>query len=220
MGWGQQPGDRLSLLGGALAWIGVWGTWIPHPTAALTYNAVDLTVWVGFLWDVRFGSLGGKPDILRAGLAAAAVTLALCAGVLKRPGARWVLRLAALVIGLILLPPYPQVLDLWRSEEYGIRFLIAAGSLVGVLLSGLVDFAPAQMRRASILATSGLAIWQTLRAYLVFRPPFEAHYNHAIPLGWGMLLFVGGLALAGGGALYGALTTSVRRCNRQRPRPS
>jgi hypothetical protein len=197
--------DGLSLGGSLAAWFGLWGAWIPHPTVALTHNAVDLADWAGFLSDVRFGDLHGMPDVLRMGIAAAAVTLALSAGGLKKPIMKWAVRFLALIVVVLLMPPYPQVFDLWRSEEYGMRFLVAAGALVGLLLSGLLDLAPAWGRRVGMVITSTAAIWQALRAYLAFRSPFSAHYAYPIPYpmppGWGLLLFVGGLVVAGLSAL-------------------
>ncbi len=205
--------DWLSLGGSAAAWLGLWGAWIPHSNAAMTHNAIDLAEWAGFLSDVRFGALHGMPDVLRIGIGAASVTLALSAGAIKKPIRRWAVRLLALLIVLVLLPPYPQILQLWRSEAYGTRFLVAAGALVGLVLSGLMDFAPAWARRVAIFLTGAVAIWQALRAYLAFRPPFSAHYAypipHPMPPGWGILLFVGGLVVAGLSALSATLITPI-----------
>jgi len=206
--------DWVSLGGSLAAWIGLWGAWIPHPTAALAHNAIDLAEWAGFLSDVRFGSLHGMPDVLRMGIAAASVALALSAGALEKPLSRWSVRLLALIIVIVLLPPYPQVFDLWRSEGYGTRFLVAAGAFIGLVVSGGVDFAPVGVRRIGIALASVMGIWQALRAYLAFRPPFAAHYAypvpHPIPPGWGVLLFVGGLVVACASALYALVSARLQ----------
>lgn len=203
--------DWLSLGGSMIAWVGLWGAWIPHPTAALTHNAIDLAEWSGFLSDVRFGDLHGMPDVLRMGIASAVIALAFSAGTIQKPVTRWVVRLLALLMVIVLLPPYPQVFDLWRSEEYGVRFLTAAGAFLGIVLSGVMDFAPGWLRRAGIILASIAAIWQALRAYLAFGSPFSAHYAypipHPIPPGWGVLFFVGGLIIAGASALSAILST-------------
>jgi hypothetical protein len=202
--------DWLCLVGAVAAWVGLWGAWIPHPTAALTHNAVDLAEWAGFLSDVQFGDLHGMPDMLRVGIAAASTALAFSAGAIKKPTSRWGVRLLSLIMVIVLLPPYPEIFELWRSENYGVRFLVAVGAVIGLALGGLADAAPAWVRRVGVAITGTLAIWQALRAYLAFRPPFSAHYAYPTPYpiqpGWGVYLFIGGLIIAGASAMYALLT--------------
>lgn len=188
--------DGLALAALGLAWLGIWGAWIPHKTAGLTQNADVLAYWSGVLPEVRSGPLALMPDLLRLGIALASVALSVSAGAIRSPWLRWAVRLVALLPGLILLPPYPFVLDLWNSPEYGRRFIIAMVLWLGVPASGLMDLLPGAVRRALVivLAAGGAALggW----AFVALSAPFAARYAQAIPPGWGVVAFVAGLALA------------------------
>jgi hypothetical protein len=187
--------DRLATLALALAWIGVWGAWIPHKTAGLTQNAVDLAQWSGLLMDVQSGPLGAVPDLLRVGVALGLLALAAAAGALENAAARWAAHIAAALPGLVLLPPYPAVLRPWTAEALP-RFLIAAGLWAGVAASLLVKRLRARTRRAAAaaLATGGAVLggW----TFTLLRKPFTAHYAAPIPPGWGVAAFAGGLIIA------------------------
>lgn len=188
--------DAAALAALALAWLGLWGAWVPHATAGLTQNAFVLAYWSGVLPEVRWGGLGFMPDAVRLAIALAVVALALAAGAIRSPWLRWAVRLVALLPGLILLPPYPFVLELWRSDVYGRRFIIAAAAWLGVAAAALVDRLPDAARHGLIvvlaLAGAGLGI----RAFTALRGPFAARYAAPIPPGWGVVLFAGGLLTA------------------------
>ncbi len=190
----RADGAALAALG--LAWLGIWGAWIPHRTASLTQNAIDLAQWAGILNDVRFGSLGHVPDLLRLAVALAGVALAVGAGMLHNHWLRWGVRLAALLPGLVLLPPYPFVLQLWNSDEYGRRFVIASFLWIGVAASLLTDRLAWQMRRALLAGLGVAAAALGAGTFLALRHPFEAHYASPVLPGWGVLAFVVGLAAA------------------------
>lgn len=194
--------DGLALAALAVAWGGLWGAWAPHQTAGLTLSAFDLAYWAGVLPEVRSGALGAAPDALRLAAALAVVALGVSAGAIRNRWLRWALRAVAALPGLILLPPYPFVLDLWHSEAYGRRFVIAAGLWLGVAAGALSDRLPAPARRGLLavlaLAAAGLGAW----AFAVLRPPFAARYAQPIPPGWGVVAFAGGLMLAAALSLF------------------
>lgn len=187
-------GLALALLG--LAWIGVWGAWIPHLTAGLTQNAPQLAYWSGVLPEVRGGSLAPMPDVLRLAVALGAAAFAASAGALRNVWLRWAVRIVALLPGFVLLPPYPYLLDLWNSEPYGRRFLIAMVVWVGVPASGLLDLLTPQVRRiaAAVLALAGAALG--MWAFTTLRGPFAARYAESLSTGWGAIAFAGGLIAA------------------------
>ena len=191
-----QRADGLALAALGLAWLGIWGVWIPHKTAGLTQNADVLAYWSGVLPEVRFGPLALMPDLLRLGIALASLALAVSAGTLRSPWLRWAVRLLALLPGFILLPPYPFVLDLWNSPEYGRRFIVAMVLWLGVPASGLTDLLPGVVRRALVvvLAVGGAALggW----AFGALRTPFAVRYAQAILPGWGVVAFIAGLTIA------------------------
>jgi hypothetical protein len=180
-----------------LAWVGIWGAWIPAKTASLTQNALYLAEWSTILPESRFGGLAYLAEVLRASVAVAVVALAVGVGAFKRPLLRWSIRLAACLPGLVILPPYPEILNLWRSVSYGSRFLIAAALFTGILLNILTDIFPRQLRRWLVsvlcLVSAGLGIW----AFFSLQILFEVRYTQALPPGWGFGLFVGGLVVTG-----------------------
>jgi hypothetical protein len=194
-GRGTRVVDRLAILALALAWGGVWGAWIPHKTAGLTQNAVDLAQWSGLLMDVQSGPLGPVPDLLRVGIALGLLALAVAAGALENAALRWAARIAAALPGLVLLPPYPAVLRPWTAEALP-RFLIAAGLWTGIAASLLMKRLHPRTRRtaAAALAIGGAALggW----TFTLLHKPFTAHYAAPIPPGWGVAAFVGGLVIA------------------------
>jgi hypothetical protein len=178
-----------------IAWLGVWGAWLTHPTAALTYNAPDMAEWAGFLPEVRFGSLSHAPDTLRLGVGLGAVALAIGAAWLPSAWMRWACRALVGLTGLVILPPYPQVLDLWHSEAYGVRFLIAALTMLACPLAFLLD---RHMRtcQALVALVSADALWAAGNSYFNLRGPFAALYADRLSAGWGFILFVAGLTSA------------------------
>ncbi len=192
---GHRPSqtDWFALAALCLAWLGVWGAWIPHKTASLTQNAIDLAEWSAILNDVRFGSLAGMPDRLRLAIALAAVALAVAAGLLENRWLRGALRTVAVLPGFVLLPPYPFGLQLWRSELYGTRFIVAMVLWVGVAASGLTGHLAWSVRRALVMAFAAAAAGLSAWAFLALRLPFQAHYDSPLMPGWGVIAFVGGL---------------------------
>ncbi len=182
--------DWIALAALALAWVGIWGAWIPHKTASLTQNAIYLADWSDVLPQVYAGPLAGTPNMLRLALALAIVALAAALRSVRHVGMRWGLRALAALPGLVLLPPYPHVLALWHSETYGMRFIVAMVLWVGVAASVLMDLLPPKIHCGLIGALSigaaGLGAW----SFFMLRRPFEEHYAHTIPPGWGMVVFV------------------------------
>jgi hypothetical protein len=180
-----------------LAWIGVWGAWIPARTVGLTQNALYLAEWSTILPESRFGGLAYLAEVLRLSVALAVVALAISVGVLKNPLMRWAIRVVACLPGLVILPPYPELLNLWRSVSYGTRFIVAAALFAGIVLSVLTDLLPGRLQRWLVsglsLVAAGLAIW----AFFSLRLPFEARYMGVLVPGWGFGVFVGGLMVTG-----------------------
>lgn len=187
--------DLVSVGTLALAWIGLWGGWISHHTASLTQNALYLAEWSTFLPEVRFGTLAQEPEWLRLAVSLTSVALAVGASALEQKWLRVVIRIFCLLPPVVMLPPYPELLKLWNSESYGLRFIVAAVGLAGSIAGFLTDLLPGQLRRVLVIVLSasaaGLGIW----SYLVMRRPFEVCYASPIVPGRGLLLFVIGLAL-------------------------
>jgi hypothetical protein len=198
----------LTVLALLVAWAGVWAAWVPHRSLGLAQNAIDLAEWSTFLPEVRFGGLRVMPDLLRLAVTLASVALAVAAGSLENRWLRWALRLVAILPGIVLLPPYPHLLQLWWSESYGLRFIAAAVGLSALLVGGLSDHLPAWAHRALLIGLSLAAVALGLRAFLVLRAQFAAYYPEPVLLGRGVLMFLAGLLIA---ALLQALALLPRK---------
>jgi hypothetical protein len=179
------------------AWIGVWGAWLAHPSAGLTQSALDVAhVAQQRLPDVLYGRQHAMPDLLRISVALTATALSISAGGLKRPALRWLLRGLAFLLAARLLPPYPFILDLWNSPDYGTRFVIAAVALAawpGSLTSARWIHSARHVVLA-ILALAGIVtgLWSVLALGRSFASATQLPFAP----GWGVLLYAGGLAVA------------------------
>jgi hypothetical protein len=197
---GEWP-DRMVLILVAAAWVGIWGAWIPNPAVALTENALDLAEWATYLNDVRYGGLRLMPELLRLGVSLAVVSLAVAAGTIDYWSLRWGIRLVAVIPGLVMLPPYPFVLSPIGSG-YEWRMVTSLVLWIGAGLTFFIDQLGWRSQRRLVVVLSGLAAVGSWWAYLALRAPFEAHYNHAVRPGWGLIVFGLGLLTAAGLAIY------------------
>lgn len=179
-----------------LAWLGLWGAWIPHYVASLRLNAVDLAEWATFLTEVRTGPLHFIPDVLRFGVALTAVALAWGAGHISRPTLRWVVRFLAILPGVLLIPPYPYFLQLWWSESYGLRFVAAGLVFLGVAATLGSARIPHRVGHGILLILTVLAGVLSVWSFAVLLPAFATHYGESLGPGWGIVLVVLGLLLA------------------------
>jgi hypothetical protein len=202
----------LTVLVLLVAWAGAWAAWVPHRSLGLAQNAVDLAEWSTFLPEVRFGGLRIMPELLRLAITLTSVALAVAAGALENRWLRWALRLLALLPGVVLLPPYPHLLQLWWSESYGLRFIAAAVGLLSPLVGGLSDLLPKRARRAFVVGLSLAALALGLRAFLILRGQFAAYYPEPIGVGRGALMFLAGLLTA-------ALLQAIAFLPRKQPTP-
>jgi hypothetical protein len=188
--------EWLGMLALLLAWVGIWGAWIPHQAVSLTQNAIDFAEWSTFLNDVRYGNLSLMPDVLRLAVGLCVIAMAVGAGVFEKLRLRWALRVVGLLPALVLLPPYPDLLKLWFSESYGRRFGVVSVIVVGVALTILTDRLAWKVRRFVIIGASSLAVISGLWAFLTLVKPFQSHYAHTIYPGWGAIVFFAGLLIA------------------------
>lgn len=182
--------DWLTLIALALSWLGIWLAWIPHESAALTQNAFYFSEWSTFLPEVRFGGLRPVPEYLRMGVALACVALSWSAHVIPDWKTRWLVRAIAVLPAVIMLPPYPDLLRLWFSESYGLRFTATSIGLIGVALSIIIDRQPERILHILIGVCSLVAGGLALYAYLTLRVPFNGYLVEPVQPGSGLILFV------------------------------
>jgi hypothetical protein len=196
-----QDNTRLAWGGLLVAWLGVWGAWFPHSVAALRLNPIDLAEWTTFL---RSGELHLMPDLLRLAVVLAMIALSVSAGAIRNPWLRWGSRLLAIIPCLVIMPPYPFVLQAWWSDSYGLRFTVATLGILGTAAAFLLDGRADQRRIVTAvlaLVAAVLAVW----TFVTLRVPFGQRYDAAIAPGWGFVIFVVALMVAAGAGVMGVV---------------
>lgn len=188
--------ERFTVAALLAAWIGIWGAWIPSQVGALRQNAFDMAEWATFLPEVRSGTLNVIPDILRLSIALITIAVAWRSLKIERVWLRWGIRFACIVPSLLLMPPYPFVMQLWGSESYGLRFTVASFTLIGVGLSPVAGRVPKQIWSAANAGLSLLAAGSALYTYLALQGSFSIRYGVKIEAGWGFIVFIIGLLLS------------------------
>jgi len=193
----------LAPLGIALALVGYWGPWVSHKTAALVLSGLDMAEFVKFLPGVRAGTEFMIRELFYLPLLAAALCLALMGSThyfCYPLWARALMVIAAIVLAIIVLPPYPFILRALSSDEFRRQFLMAAGCLAVIAASLLYRRLPRAVV-AGLLIVVSLAgaippVWQ----FLSIRSALDSVYGQPIHIGWGLWLMVAGfLVVAGAG---------------------
>ncbi len=192
---------RFVPLGIALVLVGYWGPWVNHKAAALVLSGLDMAEFVKFLPEVRAGTEFVIRELFYLPPLAAALCLALIGSnrLWHYPlWARAIMVTIAIVLAIIVLPPYPFVLQALGSDEFRRQFLMGTGCLA--VIAGLLFYR--RLSRAvvaSLLIVVSLAgaippLWQ----FLSIRSALDRVYGQPIHIGWGLwLMAVGFLVVAG-----------------------
>ncbi|MGD1993330.1 MAG: hypothetical protein PVI59_09065 [Anaerolineae bacterium] len=186
------------LLGGAtIALIGALAPWIPHKTAALRIGAFDLFEISKYLPPVRSGEIALLRESFLLPVAVPALLLALVplAPDGKRGVGRWLLPIAAAIIALSTIPPYPQILSAHQDPEYRGQLVVSAATAILALLSPLAVRLPDRIVAVSILVLTGVGAILPLAQFSRVRPLFATLYHAPVGLGWGIFIYVVGLSL-------------------------
>ena len=199
------------LIGIALALIGYWGPWVDHKAAALVLSGLDMAEFVKFLPEVRAGTEFMIRELFYLPPLAAALCLALMGSnqAWRYPlWARAIMVIVAIALAIVVLPPYPFILQALSSDEFGRQFSMAAGCLAIIAASLLYRRRSTEAHeRLSRAVVAGLlivvslagaipALWQ----FLSIRSALDGVYGQPIHVGWGLWLTVAGfLFMAGAG---------------------
>lgn len=175
------------------AWLAIWGFWLPGRSASLNQNAIDLAEWSTFLIDVRSGDIRIMPDILRLALILTVIGVGLSAAVIEPFWQRWLVRLAALLPAVVMLPPYPFILQAFFSDSYGLRFTVCAFGFAGIAAMFFLDQTKPYTRSWFILGVAASALGLASWAYMQLRRPFTVHLGNNFSPGWGSILFAASL---------------------------
>jgi hypothetical protein len=200
---------RLAPVGIALALLGYWGPWVNHKTAALVLSGLDMAEFVKFLPGVQAGTEFMIRELFYLPPLAAAFCLALMGNSRhwRYPlWARAIMVIAAIVLAIIVLPPYPFIRQALGSDEFRRQFLMGAGCLAAIGGTLLYRWRSTEAHErlpkavvAGLLIVVPLAgaippLWQ----FLSIRSALDSVYGQPIRIGWGVWLMVAGFMVVAG----------------------
>ena len=215
---------RFAPLGIALALIGYWGPWVDHKAAALVLSGLDMAEFVKFLPEVRAGTEFMIRELFYLPPLAAALCLALMGSnrAWRYPlWARAIMVIVAIALAIIVLPPYPFILQAPGSDEFRRQFLMGAGCLA--VIGGMLLYRrlPKAIVAGLLIAVSLAGALPPLWQFLSIRSALDAVYGQPVHLGWGLwLMAVGFLLVAGTGVwslVVGVWKLEFGGCKAHRP---
>ena len=195
---------RFVPLGITLALVGYWGPWVNHKTAALVLSGLDMAEFVKFLPGVQAGTEFVIRELFYLPVLAAALCLALMGS--NRSWhyplwARTIMVMVAIVLAIIVLPPYPFILQALSSDEFRRQFLMGAGCLA--IIGGAVFYRrlPRAMMAVLLIVVSLAGAIPPLWQFLSIQGALDNVYGQPVHVGWGLWLTAAGfLIVAGVGA--------------------
>jgi len=192
---------RLILLGIVLVLLGYWGPWVNHKTAALVLSGLDMAEFVKFLPGVRAGTEPMIRELFYLPPLAAALCLALMGSnrAWRFPlWARAIMVVIAIALAIVVLPPYPLILQALNSDEFRRQFLMAAGCLVVIGGTLVYRRLPKALLAGLLIVISLVGAIPPARQFLSIRSALDSVYGQPIDIGWGLwMMVVGFLVVAG-----------------------
>jgi hypothetical protein len=200
----RELNKRLAPLGVTLALIGYWGPWVNHKTAALVLSGLDMAEFVKFLPGVRAGTEFMIRELFYLPLLAAALCLALIGS--HRPWyyplwARVIMVIMAIILAIIVLPPYPFIFQALGSDEFRRQFLMGAGCLAIIVGSLLYRRLPRAIVAGLLIVISLVGALPALWQFFSIRSALDTVYGQPIQIGWGLWLTVAGFLVVAGTGL-------------------
>jgi hypothetical protein len=204
--FGRRVADRrLCLLGLALVFVGYFGPWFPHRTAALSVTGFELAEFAKFFPQVQGGVVAIYRSLFYTPLVAALILLGIFASQSAIRVVRLIVPLLAVAVLLAAVLPYPVVESVRRAvsarspltldpQYMGHLVLLLVGSVLS-LLTPLARRLPRRVRDvlSLLLALAGavLAGWQVVLLY----PLVESLYTVRVGIGWGLVTCMVGFGL-------------------------
>jgi hypothetical protein len=192
---------RFAPLGIILALVGYWGPWVNHKTAALVLSGLDMAEFVKFLPEVRAGTESMIRELFYLPPLAAALCLALIGSnrLWRYPlWARAIMVIIAIVLAIIVLPPYPFILQALSSDEFRRQFLMAAGCLAVIGGTLLYRHLPRAAMAALLTVVSLVGAIPSVWQFFSIRSVLDRVYGQPIHIGWGLWLTVAGFLIVAG----------------------
>jgi hypothetical protein len=185
--------DRFAVILWGVALCGYFAPWIARRpmSAALSWNAYDLFDLLRLLPEIESGSLSINLQALRLPLVGLAMILPL---LLHRrgPALRWTAGLFGGFLAALTLPPYPQILEAWRTPGWaGVLGWAVAGAALAVSFAPL---APRLQRYRgwiiiAIACVTGIPASATLQR---LQPSLSRLHAAPVRAGWGYWMYVVG----------------------------
>ncbi|MGC9357811.1 MAG: hypothetical protein ACP5GX_08090 [Anaerolineae bacterium] len=198
--------DILLLAAWTIALVGYFGPWIDHRSAALAWNAYDLFDILRFLPEIESFTIEVNLQSLRLPLVGLGVLLPLLLGT-SGPGWRWGAAIIGAALAISTLPPYPQILNAWRTPGWRVPFWWGVGGTGGaVLVAGLGPHLEG-LRLWLVIAGSALTSGPAIVTFWKLLPPLRRLYQAPIQPGWGFWSWGIGILLLVIVALVKALTS-------------
>jgi hypothetical protein len=189
------------LIGIALALIGYWGPWVNHKTAALVLSGLDMAEFVKFLPGVQASTEFMIRELFYLPPLAAALCLALMGNSRhwRYPlWARAIMVTAAVALAIIVLPPYPLILQALSSDEFRRQFLMGVGCLAVIGGALLYRRLPKAIVAGALIAISLVGAIPPLWQFFSIRSALDRVYGQPIHIGWGLWLMVAGFLVVAG----------------------
>ena len=184
--------DGLLLTAWFIAVIGVFGSWLRQPAAALAWNACDLSEILRQLPQIQTCAITVNLQALRLPQVGLAVLLPLLLAQ-ARPRWRWGAALLGAGLALGVLPPYPQIIEAWHAPGWRVPFWWAIGAALAG--GGLAGCAPRLGTWRPWLILAGTALTGIPAGVTFYRllPAIRELYAAPVQPGWGFWSCVGGL---------------------------
>jgi hypothetical protein len=192
-------------LGLVLIFVGYFGPWLPHKTAALSVTGFELAEFAKFFPQVQGGVEAIYRSLFYIPLVVAFILLGILASQSTIRVVRLIVPLLAVVVLFAAILPYPVVESVRHAlstrspltldlQYMGHLVLLLVGSVLS-LLAPLARRLPRRVRDALILllalAGAALAGWQVVLLY----PLVDALYTVRVGIGWGMVTCMVGFGL-------------------------
>ena len=186
------------LLPWLVALVSYFAPWVARRpmSAALAWNGYDLFDLLRFLPEIESGALAVNLQALRLPLVGLAVLLPILLAESSKP-----VRIAGALFGCLLvsltLPPYPQILDAWRTPGWRVPFWWGAGAMACALAS--IRLAPKAgcYRYWWILAVVELATVPAAVTLTRLLPALRTLHAAPVRPGWGFWGCTVGLVVIG-----------------------
>lgn len=191
----------------ALAWLGYFSPWITPLPVALHLTGYDLVEWLSFAQTVRDGTfVVTRLDMVLPLMMIAWIT-AVCHSeprsgeesltLVKRFLAPTALgmTLLALLAAFLILPSYPFILTAHTDPELRPQLIAGVITFVGVGLMVALSMKRPKWAEGigGVIAIGGIIF--TIRAYALASPVIADILTRSAPIGYGIILTVGGLAI-------------------------